>query len=83
MLPWVFAYDRYNYARYLTLYFVNMLNLESSHPEIYGEFLNGNFAVQQSITNTFGKLEPDKIIETTINKDTKSPGGTTGMITYF
>ena len=83
MLPWVFAYDRYNYARYLTLYFVNMLNLESSHPEIYGEFLNDNFAVQQSITNTFGKLEPDKVIETTINKDTKSPGGTTSMITYF
>ena len=82
MLPWAFAYDRYNYAHYLTLYFVNMLNLESSHPEIYGEFLNGNFAVQQSITNTFGKLEPDKVIETTINKDTKSPGGTTGMITY-
>ena len=65
-----------------TLYFVNMLNLESSHPEMYGEFLNGNFAVQQSITNTLGKLEPDKVIETTINKDTKSPGGTTGMITY-
>ena len=83
MLPWVLAYDRYNYARYLTLYFVNMLNLESSHPEIYGELLNGNFAVQQSITNTFGKREPGKGIETTISKDTKSPGGTTGMITYF
>ena len=83
MLPWVLAYDRYNYARYLTLYFVNMLNLESSHAEISGEFLDSNFAVQQSITNTFGKPELEKVIETTINKDTKVPGGTTGMITYF
>ena len=73
MFPWVFAYDRYNYAH----------NLKSLRPEIYREFLNGNFAVQQSITNTFEKLEPDKVMETTINKDTKSPGGTAGMITYF
>ena len=83
MLPWALAYDRYNYARYLTLYFVNMLNLESLHAEISGEFLNSNFAVQQSITNTFGKPKPEKVIETTINKDTNVPGGTTGMITYF
>ena len=42
------------------------------------EFLNGNFAVLQSMTNTFGKLEPNKVIETTISKDTKSPAGITG-----
>ena len=42
------------------------------------EFLNGNFAVQQSMTNTFGKLEPNKVIEATISKDTKSPAGITG-----
>ena len=56
MLPWVFAYDRYNYFHYLTLYFLNMLNLDTSHPDIYEEFLNGNFAVQQSLTNAFVKL---------------------------
>ena len=30
--------------------------------------------------NTFGRLEADKVTETTINKDTKTPGVTTGMI---
>ena len=33
-----------------------------------------------SDNNTFGRLEADKVIETTINKDTKTPSGTTGMI---
>ena len=40
----------------------------------------GNFSVQMSDNNTFGRLEADKVIETTINKDTKTPGGTTSMI---
>ena len=33
-----------------------------------------------SDNNTFGRLEANKVTETTINKDTKMPGGTTGMI---
>ena len=55
-----------------------MINLDTSHPNIHEDFLNGNFAVQQSLTNIFRKLEPDKVIETIINKDTNSPGDTTG-----
>ena len=78
MLPWVFAYNRYNYSGYLTLYFVNMFNLDTSYLDIYEEFLNGNFAVQQLLTNTFGKLEPNKVIKTTTNKGTKVPSGITG-----
>ena len=78
MLPWVFAYNRYNYSCYLTLYFANMFNHHTSYPDIYEEFLNGNLAVQQLLTNTFGKLEPDKVFKTTINKDTKVPSGVTG-----
>ena len=78
MLPWVFAYDRYNYSCYLTLHLVNMFNLGTPNPNIYKEFLNGNFAVQQSLMNSFGKLESHKVIEAAINKDTKSPGCTTG-----
>ena len=43
--------------------------------------MKGNFLVQLSDNNTFEKLEADKVIETTINRDTKTPGGTTGK--YF
>ena len=60
-------------------YFLNRLNLYTSHPNIYEEFLNSNFTVQQSLANTFRKLEPDEAIKTTKNKDTKRPGDTTGI----
>ena len=79
-LPWAFAYDRQNFARYLTLHLMEMVNLEENHRCIYDDFMKSNFSVQMSDYNTFGRLEADKVIETTINKDTKTPGGTTSMI---
>ena len=57
-----------------------MVNLEENHRYIYDDFMKGNFSVQMSDNNTFGRLEADKVIETTINKDTKTTGETTGMI---
>ena len=57
---------------------MEMTNLEEQHKVIYDEFMKGNFSIQLSDTNPFGKQEADKVIETTINKDTKTPGGTTG-----
>ena len=56
-----------------------MLNLQVGHPEVYNAFVQGNFSVQLNEENTFGRMEADKVIETTINKDTKTPGGTTGF----
>ena len=43
------------------------------------QFENGNFSVQMSTGNPFGRIEPDKVIETTIDRGTKTPGETTGM----
>ena len=80
LLPWTFAYDRQNYARYLTLHFMEMLHLEENHKFVYDEFMKGRFSVQLSDNNPFGQQEADKVIETTINKDTKTPGGTTGNL---
>ena len=40
--------------------------------------MNDNFLVQLSETNTFGRMEADKTIERTINKDGSIPGGITG-----
>ena len=80
-LPWTFAYGRHNYAHYLMFHYMGMINLEENHPSIYQEFMKGNFQVQISDNNPFGKLEADKVIETTINRDTKTPCGTTGK--YF
>ena len=56
-----------------------MLDLETSHPEVCQEFKKGNFPVQLSETNLFGRCESDKVIETAINKNTETPGGLTGF----
>ena len=77
-LPWFFAYDRTNYSRYLTVHHQNLLSLEDDFPEIYAKFERGNFSVQVSDKNSFGRTEPNKAIKTTIKIDTKTPGGTTG-----
>ena len=76
-----YAYDNYNYARYLTPWLSEMLTLETSHPEVYQQFKKGNFSVQLSETNPFGRCEPDRVIETTAHKGTKTPGGLTGFST--
>ena len=56
---------------------MEMTNLEMIYPDIYQEFMNENFSIQLSNNNHFGKIEADKVIKTTINRDTKTPGGTT------
>ena len=78
---YAFAYDNYNYARYLTPWFSEILTLATSIPEVYQEFTKGNFSVQLSETNPFARCEPDRVIETTINKDTKTLGRITGFST--
>ena len=35
VLPWFFAYDHTNYARFLPVYLVHMLELPDTHPEAY------------------------------------------------
>ena len=55
-----------------------MINLEEFHQSKYQELMNGNFSFQVSDNSRFGKFEADKVIETSINRDTKTPGGTTG-----
>ena len=76
MIPWCFAYDRINYSRYLTYYFAQMSRLEYENPYVYNNFMSGGFSVQIGTENTFGKILVDQTIEETINKDTKTQGGT-------
>ena len=55
LLSWTFAYDRHNYAGYLTFHYIEMINLEENHPSIYQEFMKGNFSVQVPGNNPLGK----------------------------
>ena len=56
-----------------------MLELKSRHPDVLMAFKEGNFSVQLSSSNTFGRNEVDKTIENTVNKDTKTSGGLNGL----
>ena len=81
IIPYTFAYDHLNYAKYLTSLLAELVNLDQSHPDVYQEFMIGNFSAQLSSNNSFGRTELDKMIEVTINKDTKCPGGLKGFST--
>ena len=45
MIPWCFAYDKVNYARYLLYYYAQMSRLEFDHPDVHAEFMKGGFSV--------------------------------------
>ena len=79
MIPWCFAYDRLNYARYLPCYLYDMSRLQIDHPNLHNFFINGGFSVQLGTKNPFGRIPIDQAIEETINKDTQTPGGTKGF----
>ena len=81
IIPYTFAYDNINYSRYLTVMLGDMTSIETKFPNVYQEFKHGNFTAQLKADHPFARMEPDKIIECTINKDTKTPGGTTGFST--
>ena len=72
ILPFAFAYDHINYARYLTYMLGDLLSLESEFPEIYEQWLEGNFAAQLS-DGVFKRVETDKVIEMTLNKRYEDP----------
>ena len=56
------------------------MGLEDSHPLLHTEFQRGNFFVRR-VPGRFNKLSPDQVIEQTINKDQKRPGGIKGFST--
>lgn len=77
LLPWMFAYDRVHYSRYLSLYWCDMQQLPEVCPEAHSLLQGGEFAVQHG-TNAFAQVPVDMAIEQTVNKDTKISGGIIG-----
>ena len=72
MLPWFFAYDRQNYARYLSIYYSEMMQLKVTHPAVYTEFCKGQFVVQRHAEKPFSGSACDLVIEQTVNREAKS-----------
>ena len=51
MLPYFFAMDRQNYARWLPIYLANMNSLAAAHPKVYEEFMFGGHAFMSGQTS--------------------------------
>ncbi|XP_035674790.1 uncharacterized protein LOC118414705 [Branchiostoma floridae] len=79
MIPWCFAYDKVNYARYLPAYLFDMSHLNETHPEAFNYLNSGGFSVQIGDHNPFGRIPVDQTCEETVNKDTQTSGGTKGF----
>ena len=58
-----------------------MLSIPEEFPDVHQEFMKGKFAAQLLANRKFSSSETDKLIEMTLNKETKSSGGTTGFST--
>ena len=48
MLSWLTVYDHTNYTRWGPVYLADMKALEVTAPEVYDEFLAGNFVVKRT-----------------------------------
>ncbi|XP_078679472.1 uncharacterized protein LOC144915103 [Branchiostoma floridae x Branchiostoma belcheri] len=79
MIPWCFAYDHLNYARYLPAYLSDMCHLNETHPDALEYLQSGGFSAQIGDQNPFGRIPVDQACEETVNKDTQTSGGTKGF----
>ena len=72
MIPWYFAYDQTNYARYLPAYWMEMCNLKMTHLLAYEEFqMRGCWTIQRQDKWPFASISCDQGLEETLNRDTK------------
>ena len=71
ILPYTFAFDHINYVRYLSSMLADKLLLPNDFPDIYKNFVRRNFAAQLTAISTFLRIETDKVMETSLNKDAK------------
>lgn len=78
MLPYYFAMDRQNYARFLPVYLADMQRLELTHPDVYNGFAAGDHSISRS-GQPFSQVSADMALEQSINADSKSRGGVIGI----
>ena len=73
-----FAHDKINYARMIPVYLVEMSSLNEADPEIYEEFIQGNWVVNKNAQVPFCAVGADNALEH-INRSMKVSGGLIGI----
>ena len=77
LIPYFFANNNINYARWLLIDLRDVMSLEQHHPQVAREFHNGNFVVHKSCRE-FSALAIDQVHEQA-NTLIKGDGGAIGV----
>lgn len=77
-MKYIFAFNHYNYARWLTVHVDDLMKLEEVCPDVYKEFCSGNFVVRKT-TNPFSAIALDQAHEQN-NATIKGVGGAIGLL---
>ena len=77
LIPYLFAINNVNYARWLPIHLCDMMSLEKQHPEVAREFHNGNFVVHKT-DRIFSGMAIDQAHEQN-NAVIKGDGGAVGL----
>ena len=77
IVPWFFAPDHTNYARWIPIHLRGMVSLEIKHPDVFAQFLAGNFAVKKT-TRALYDTSIDQAHEQN-NATVKGDGGAVGL----
>ncbi|KAK3734698.1 hypothetical protein QZH41_002108 [Actinostola sp. cb2023] len=78
LMPWMFALDHVNYARWLSVHIRDMTMLRTVHPDVYQKFCSGAFVVHKS-THAFSAIALDHAHEQE-NANIKGDGGAVGLM---
>ena len=77
IVPWMFAMDNVNYARWLSVHIRDMSELPVKHPDVFYEFSNGSFMVHKT-KKLFLFIALDQAHEQ-VNAVVKGEGGAVGL----
>lgn len=71
MVPIFFATSRPNYARYMTKYHLNLLNMDKTHPGVRHILEQGALSIRRT-SKSFSRTPVDQTLEQTVNNDAAS-----------
>ena len=77
LVPWFYALDHTNYARWIPVHLRDVAELPKKHPDIYREFSAGHFTVQKT-KRVFSAIPIDQAHEQN-NACVKGDGGAVGL----
>jgi hypothetical protein len=70
-LPYMFAFDKHNYARWLSVYVADMNSLQTSAPTVYEELVSGRALSVAGQQTAFNAVSLDMRLEQSLNKHAK------------